>query len=314
MTFSPSINNALTAQDVQMIESYLKAMMAERGLAQNTVAAYRRDLNAAVMAMPVGTSLLMATADDLRGMIKSWAADLSPRSLARRQSALRGYMQFLVDDGLRKDDPSLHLDTPKIAPSLPKSLTELQIARLIQTAWDDRSPAGIALLAKLELLYGAGLRVSELVTLPVASFARPRDHLTIKGKGGKDRVVVLTDAAKEAITAWIAERDQQPEMALSTYLFPAQKGDMPLSRQQVYAQLTHLAQRAGLGVKISPHMLRHSFATHMLNRGADLRSLQILLGHADITTTEIYTHVHDDRLAGLVMSAHPLAKVGKNDV
>ncbi len=313
---SPSLPITPTPQqhDVRMIENYLKAMMAERGPSQNTVAAYRRDLTAAMLGMPKGSSLLSATPDDLRALVKAWAIDLSPRSLARKQSALRGFMKFLVEDGVRADDPSLHIDTPKLAPSLPKSLTEAQMAQLIKTAWEDHSADGVALLAMLELLYGTGLRVSELVALQVASFTRPRDHLTIKGKGGKDRVVVLTEAAKQAISAWINIRDNNPDMALSPYLFPAAKTDTSLTRQQVYSRLADLAHRAGIGIKISPHMLRHSFATHMLNRGADLRSLQILLGHADITTTEIYTRVHDNRLAGLVLSAHPLAKGGKNNV
>jgi integrase/recombinase XerD len=296
-----------------MIENYLNAMMAERGLSQNTVAAYQQDLKAAAQAMPPQKPLVKASPDDLRAMLKVWSADLTPRSLARKLSVLRGFMKFLVEDGIRVDDPSLHLDSPKIGASLPKSLSEADIARLIQTAWEDRSPKGFALMAMLELLYGSGLRVSELINLQVAVFARRRDHITINGKGNKDRVVVLTEAACEAVAAWIAARDKNPKMTLSPYLFPSNDPDKPLSRQDVYARLQDLAKRAKIGAKISPHMLRHSFATHMLNRGADLRSLQILLGHADITTTEIYTRVHDDRLAGLVMSAHPLAKHDENE-
>ena len=297
-----------------MIDTFLKAMMAERGYAQNTVAAYRRDLVSAVEAMPKGRHLISATPDDLRAMIKSWSRDLTPRTMARKQSSLRGFMKFLVEDNIRPDDPSLYLDTPKIGASLPKSLSEQDMARLIHTAWEDRSPSGLALLAMLELLYGAGLRVSELINLHVALFNRRRDHLTIKGKGDKDRIVVLTAAAQDAIATWIAARDAHPAYALSPYLFPSSQTDKPLSRQDVYVRLQDLAKRAAIGVKISPHMLRHSFATHMLNRGADLRSLQVLLGHADISTTEIYTRVHDDRLQGLVMSAHPLAKNTDSDV
>ena len=300
--------------DLDLIESYLKAMMAERGYAQNTLAAYRRDLIAAAEAMPSSKPLYSASPDDLRQMLKKWSQDLSPRSLARKQSALRGFMKFLVEDNIRQEDPSLYLDTPKIGTSLPKSLSEVDMGRLIQTAWEDQSPEGIALLAKLELLYGAGLRVSELINLPVTLFNRRREHITIKGKGDKDRVVVLTNAALDAISSWIEIRDQNPQMALSSYLFPSTNPNKPLTRQDVYMKLQDLAQRAAIGQKISPHMLRHSFATHMLNRGADLRSLQILLGHADIATTEIYTKVNDDRLAGLVMSAHPLANKDETDV
>jgi integrase/recombinase XerD len=291
-----------------MIESFLSAMIAERSLSKNTVAAYRRDLKAAAEAMPSRKPLIEASPDDLRAVLKTWSANLTPRSLARKQSAVRGFMKFLVEEGIRADEPSVHLDNPKLSASLPKSLSEADIARLIQTAWEDRSPKGLELLAMLELLYGSGLRVSELINLQVAVFSRRRDHITIKGKGGKDRVVMLTDVAHDAISAWIAARDENPQMTLSPYLFPSTNPDKPISRQDVYNRLQDLAKRAAIKVKISPHMLRHSFATHMLNRGADLRSLQILLGHEDITTTEIYTRVHDDRLAGLVMSAHPLAQ------
>ena len=302
------------SNDERMITSYIRATTAERGLSKNTVEAYRRDLENASEIMPDGRLLTHATPDDLRSLIKLWSRDLSPRSLARKQSALRGFMHFLVEDGIRDDDPCLHLDPPKISPSLPKSLSEADIARLLETAWHEKTPKGVALIAMLELLYGAGLRVSELIGLQVTLFSRPRDHVTIKGKGDKDRVVMITDAAQEAITAWIAVRDSNPDMALSPYLFPAQNSDQSLTRQDVYHRLQQLATKAGISTKISPHMLRHSFATHMLNRGADLRSLQILLGHADIATTEIYTRVHDDRLAGLVVSAHPLAKQGDDDV
>ena len=307
-------NTPRSSHDLNLVETYLRAMMAERGYAQNTVAAYRRDLVSAVEAMPSGQSLSAATADDLRQLLKNWSKDLTPRSLARKQSAVRGFMKFLVEDNIRRDDPSAYLDTPKIGANLPKSLSEQDIAKLLQTAWEDRSPQGIALIAMLELLYGTGLRVSELINLQVALFNRRREHITIKGKGNKDRVVVLTDAALDAISAWISARDEQKDMTLSPYLFPSSNPDKPMSRQDVYVKLQHLAKKASLGVKISPHMLRHSFATHMLNRGADLRSLQILLGHADIATTEIYTHVNNDRLAGLVMSAHPLAKTDDPDV
>ena len=298
------------SSDHKVIEAYIRAMTAERGFSQNTVAAYRRDLDGASASMPRGKALINATPNELRDILKIWSADLTPRSLARKQSALRGFMNFLVDDGIRADDPSLHLDAPKIGTSLPKSLSEDEIARLIQTAWEDRSNKGIQLLAMLELLYGAGLRVSELIGLRVSLFTRPRDHIMVKGKGDKDRVVVLTDAAKNAITNWITVRDSDPQLAFSKYLFPAKNNDKSVSRQDVYQRLQELAARSGLSSTISPHMLRHSFATHMLNRGADLRSLQILLGHADITTTEIYTRVNDERLAGLVVSAHPLAKEG----
>ncbi|MCE2517312.1 MAG: tyrosine-type recombinase/integrase, partial [Alphaproteobacteria bacterium] len=248
-----------------------------------------------------------------------WSRDLAPRSVARRLSAVRSFMAFLVEENLRPDDPSTHLDAPKTAASLPKSLSEDDMSRLLNHAAGDDSVTGVMLMSMLEMLYGTGLRISELVNLPVGSFTRRLDHITVMGKGQKERVVILTQAAQLATAAWLEKRDEHPGYVTSSYLYPGQggdgkSGDAPMRRETVYQLIRTLGRNAGIAQAISPHMLRHSFATHMLNRGADLRSLQMLLGHADISTTEIYTQTRDDRLAGLVKDAHPLARLPKIDV
>ena len=298
--------------DDVLIGQFLDAMVALRGSSPHTVAAYRRDLTAASDILC--GALATAGPDGLRHCLKLWSSELAPRSVARRLSAVRSFMAFLVEENLRHDDPSSHIDAPKTAASLPKSLSEDEVMRLLTHAAADDTPQGVMLMSMLEMLYGTGLRISELVNLPVASFTRRHDHLTVMGKGQKERVVILTEAAHQATAAWLAKRDEEPAHLTSPYLYPARDGDGPIRREQVYGLIRALGERAGLPKPVSPHMLRHSFATHMLNRGADLRSLQMLLGHADISTTEIYTQTRDDRLAGLVKDAHPLARMPKIDV
>ena len=297
-----------------MITMFLNAMRAEKGLAANTIAAYDRDLTSAGLALSPKTNLINANANDLRQVLKHWAGDLTAKTVARKLSALRQFMIFLVAEGIRGDDPSQYLDAPKQPKSLPKSLGEQEVAALLTTAGQDQSPQGVMIMAMLELLYGAGLRVSEMTQLEAAVFNRRNDHITIRGKGGKDRVVMLTHAALDAVEAWLHIRDQNPDGVTTRFLFPSPKTpDQPISRVEVYGLIRQLGVDAGVGA-VTPHMLRHSFATHMLNRGADLRSLQVLLGHADISTTEIYTKTRDDRLSGLVHDTHPLARNGDVDV
>ena len=297
-----------------MITMFLNAMRAEKGLAANTIAAYDRDLTSAGLALSPKTNLINANANDLRQVLKHWAGDLTAKTVARKLSALRQFMIFLVAEGIRGDDPSQYLDAPKQPKSLPKSLGEQEVAALLTTAGQDQSPQGVMIMAMLELLYGAGLRVSEMTQLEAAVFNRRNDHITIRGKGGKDRVVMLTHAALDAVEAWLHIRDQNPDGITTRFLFPSPKTpDQPIDRVEVYGLIRQLGVDAGVGA-VTPHMLRHSFATHMLNRGADLRSLQVLLGHADISTTEIYTKTRDDRLSGLVHDTHPLARNGDVDV
>ncbi len=301
---APDIN----ADDRRFIKGFLNAISAERGLSRNTLAAYESDLLATAGLLSKRQGLTHATADDLRFCLKEWTANLTARTVARRLSAVRQFMLFLITEGVRPDDPLLHIDAPKLAKSLPKSLSEDDITALINIAAADKTPQGLMLFAILELLYGTGLRISELVQLEVSAFNRRPDFMTITGKGNKERVVMITKAAHFAVENWLAVRDSDGIMLTSVYLFPQNtknSGETHISRQKIYELLRSLGAAAGLAV--SPHMLRHSFATHMLNRGADLRSLQLLLGHADISTTEIYTKTRDDRLAGLVRDIHPLA-------
>ena len=306
--------SALSPDDRRLITSFLDAMRAEKGLAANTIAAYDRDLTSAGVALPSQKTLVQASANDLRHVLKIWSGDLTAKTVARKLSALRQFMIFLVAEGIRDDDPSQYLDAPKQPKSLPKSLDESEVTALITTATQDQTPQGLMLMAMLELLYGAGLRVSEMTQLEAAVFNRRNDHITIRGKGGKDRVVMLTNAALDAVEAWLKSRDANPDAVTSKFLFPNLKSpDQAINRVEVYGLITQLGVNAGVGA-VTPHMLRHSFATHMLNRGADLRSLQVLLGHADISTTEIYTKTRDDRLSGLVHDTHPLARNSDVDV
>ena len=291
------------------IEGFLQALSADRAAAANTLAAYRRDLHdAANIMLAAKTTLYLATVDDVRHAIHTWhVRNLSARSVSRRLSALRQFMGWLVEDNIRKDNPMRWIDSPSVPAPAPKSLTEDEVVAMLKAA-NALQPDWAAARARaiLEIFYATGLRVSEVVTLQIAQFRRNPESLLVTGKGGRERVVPLGDAAKSAVQHWIEIRDRDAAALMSDYLFPM--GDGPMSRHQFSGLLKSLALAAGINPdRVSPHVLRHSFATHMLNRGADLRSLQTLLGHADISTTQIYTSTRPDRLAGLVASAHPLA-------
>ena len=299
--------------DRLLVERFLAAIRAERGASPNTIEAYRRDL--AALAGAAGAPLAELGADGIRRCLDAWSSTLAPRSVARRLTAIHRFMEFCVEEGVRSDDPTASIDRPKLPAPLPKSLTEEQVAALFaaaeREAGDPKTRAeGLRLMAMLELLYATGMRVSELVTLPLAAVGRREASITVTGKGGKERVVVMTEAGYQAIEAWLDERGRVPAWVASSHLFPASPGaaDKHLPRARAWEAISRLGRLAGLEVDISPHTLRHSFATHMLNRGADLRSLQLLLGHASITTTEIYTKTQDKRLAGLVRDIHPLAR------
>lgn len=299
----------------RIITEFLQAMAADRGLARNSLDAYRRDLTASFDGLAArGTGFETCSADDLRDLLGAWHADgLAARSVARRLSALRQLMGWLVEEGIRADNPCRWIDSPKQPSALPKSLSEREMAALIGAA---REMPCLALArrmtAMLELLYATGLRVSELVSLPVDQFRRDLATIIVTGKGGRERLVALGSPARAAIAAWLEERDAMAAHVTSSFLFP--HGDTHLSRQQFAAALKGLAGMAGLDpARVSPHVVRHSFATHMLNRGADLRGLQTLLGHADISTTQIYTATRPERLAGLVAVAHPLANLNQQD-
>lgn len=286
------------------IESFLAMLAAERGAAVNTLLAYRRDLEGAEAAIG---DLALAGREDISQLAKEWA-ELAPSSLARKSSALRQFYGFLVDEGEREDDPSSALPRPRARRPLPRLLDHGQLALLFETAEAEASsnrPDAVRMLTLLELLYGSGLRATELVTLPLNAVPRDAPFLTVTGKGGAQRMVPVSGRARQALSRWLAVR-ASPAGPAARFLFPSRNG--PISRVRLFQLLRELAGRAGLDpAKVSPHVLRHAFATHLLEGGADLRVLQTLLGHADIATTQIYTHVDSSRLVALVNERHPLA-------
>ena len=290
-------------------EAFLAMLAAERGAALNTLAAYRRDLDGAEDAIG---DLAAAGRDAVAGLAGEWAA-LAPASVARKASALRQFFGFAVDEGWRNDDPSGALPSPRTRRPLPKVLSHDHIAALfgraeLEAASDD--PKAVRQLALIELLYGSGLRATELVALPLSAVPRDAPFLTITGKGGATRLVPVGARALEALGRWTGLRPPAPA---SRFLFPSKAGTH-LSRVRLFQLIKALAGRAGLDpAAISPHVLRHAFATHLLEGGADLRVLQTLLGHADIATTQIYTHVDSARLVALVNSRHPLATKRASD-
>ena len=287
------------------IEAFLEMMAAERGAARNTLLAYGRDLeDFSAFAASRGEKPAEATAETLRGyMARMGAEGLKARTAARRLSALRQLHRFLLREGIRADDPTGRLDAPKLPGVLPKYLSESEVDGLL--AATARMPARTSRVARaaLEIVYATGLRVTELLTLPRAALASDAALIMVKGKGGKERLVPLSDAARDAAADLTAASDKRIR-----WLFPGRDPTRPLTRQAFFLMLKQVALEAGIDpARVSPHVLRHSFASHMLAHGADLRSLQMLLGHADIATTQIYTHVLAERLRKLVEAHHPLA-------
>lgn len=297
----------LTVPVDSLIESFLEMMTAERGAAKNTILSYSRDLEEA-RAFIKARNATFETVD--KQTLESYTASLSksglsPKTIARRISSLRQFFHFLYSETMRSDNPAALLDAPRQPRSLPKSLTADNITVLLAAA---RTQGDVRLSAMLELLYACGLRVSELVTLPVHALERKGGQgyafLNVRGKGNKERLVPLHDSAADALGAYIASCKEE-----SKWLFPSRGKEGHITRQRFGQMLKDLAIKAGLDPDIiSPHTLRHSFASHLLAGGADLRVIQELLGHADISTTQIYTHVQQERLNKLVTDHHPLAK------
>ena len=281
-------------------------LAAERGAARNTLAAYQADLaDAAAYAAGRGESPAGISAATLRAYLGALTTSgAAPRTAARRLSALRQFHRFLLREGVRADDPTELLDAPKLPAALPKLLSETEVDALLAAAAlrpDERQ--AVVMRAALEILYATGLRISEMLALPRAALAGDGLLLLVRGKGAKERLVPLSDAAREAAAPLLAARGR--------WLFPGRDPKRPMTRQGFAQALKQVALDAGLDpARVSPHVLRHSFASHMLARGADLRSLQLLLGHADIATTQIYTHVLAERLQRLVALHHPLARAG----
>ena len=299
---------ALSAQ----AEAFLEMLVVERGAAKNTLDAYARDLrHAGDFLAKDGGPLESADTPALRRYLSHLsAAGMSARTAARRLSALRQFYRFLYGEGLREDDPTATLESPRQGRSLPKVLSEAEVDRLLEAARQRDGAEGLRLTALLEVLYATGLRVSELVGLPVSAVTRDPRLLIVRGKGGKERMVPVSRPARAALDAYCEVRRRflrRPED--DAWLFPSRSLGGHLTRHRVAQLLKELAVEAGLEPgKISPHVLRHAFASHMLARGADLRSVQQLLGHADIATTQIYTHVLSDHLKTLVEDHHPLAE------
>lgn len=287
--------------DAPLIDRYLEMLSVERGAARNTILAYRTDLETA--SVYVG-GLARANAEELRGLSEQWAA-LNPSSVARKLSSLRGFYAFLEAEGERADNPAQAIARPGLRRTLPRILSHEEVARLFMVA-EERAggehPAhhDIRMLALLELLYGSGLRASELMSLPRNAVHPDRPFLILKGKGGRERLVPVSDRARAAAARWAGfVPSGQP------WLFPS--GKTHLSRIRLFQMVRALGAEAGIAPeRISPHVLRHAFATHLLSGGADLRALQTMLGHADIGTTQIYTHVDSAHLIELVNQRHPL--------
>jgi integrase/recombinase XerD len=276
-------------------------MAAEAGASRHTLAAYRNDLERGADAL--GGGLARADSAAVGRLGEKWA-ELAPATIARRSAALRRFFGFLVDEGFRRADPSAALPRPRLQRPLPRILDEDDVRRLFEAA-EDRAASGEALavrnLALLELLYGSGLRASELVTLPRGALRKGQPFLILSGKGGKERLVPISSRAETAVGRWLEFVPGD-----SAWLFPS--GKRHLSRVRLFQVVRAMATDAGIAPeRISPHVLRHAFATHLLSGGADLRVLQSLLGHADIATTQIYTHVDSARLVELVNTRHPLA-------
>ncbi len=295
----------MIASDRALVDRFLDMLAAEAGASPDTLAAYRNDLEKA--AHDLGGELGKASREALGSLGHKWAR-LAASTVARRSSALRRFYRFLVDDGLRVDDPSSALPQPKLQRPLPKVLSEADVDSIFEAAGDKAAsgePLAQRNLALLELLYGSGLRASEVISLPRAAVRSGQPFLILQGKGSKERLVPISTRAEAAVQAWL---DNVPTS--SPWLFPG--GRKHISRVRLFQLVREMAADAGIAPeRISPHVLRHAFATHLLSGGADLRVLQALLGHADIATTQIYTHVDAARLIQLVNERHPLADRGR---
>ena len=304
------------------IDSFLEMMSAERGAAENTLESYRRDLETAAQFLADRKiRLLAASSADIKACLDDMNIQgFASTSQARRLSSLRQFYRFLYTEGMRTDDPTGIIDAPKKKQALPKIMSEDTVSKLLAQAeaeadlklWAQEDMSGyfnaVRLHALLELLYATGMRVTELVGLPEKTIRSNQRFLLVRGKGAKERMVPLSVKAQNVLQVYVSLRDRVPEWQNSPWLFPARSENGFLARQVFARDLKSLAARAGISAAaVSPHVLRHAFASHLLQNGADLRAVQQLLGHSDISTTQIYTHVLEERLHQLVATHHPLA-------
>ena len=295
------------------LEAFLEMLSAERGAAAHTLDAYRRDLlDYAGFLRKSGRGLATGTAADIRAYLQTLSeAGLKASTQARRVSAMRQLHRFLLDEEVRSDDPTSTIESPKRMRPLPKVVTEAQTQAIIDAAASVEGPEALRLLCIVELLYASGLRVTELVTLPLNAVAGERRMVMVKGKGGKERLVPLGAPAREAINAYLKIRARflPASERAQRFLFPSRGAEGHLTRRRVAQLMKDLAVKAGVDPrKLSPHVLRHAFASHLVAHGADLRSVQQLLGHADIATTQLYTHVSRARIVDEYRRKHPRSK------
>lgn len=296
------------------VEAFLEMMSVERGASANTLDAYTRDLDDLTGFLSRrNTDAVKAKPADLAAYMRALAdAGMATRTQARRLSCLRQFYGFVYAEGWRGDDPTSKLDSPRLGRVLPKVLSEADVDSLLAAARKVAQPQGAMTTALMELLYATGLRVSELVGLPYSAVARNPDMLVVRGKGDKERMVPLSDPARDAVKAWLPMRQEMLGKKPSKWLFPSTGKSGHLTRSGFARMLLRVGMHAGIDPRrLSPHVLRHAFATHLLAHGADLRVVQELLGHADIATTEIYTHVLDEPKTRLVQQHHPLAGLMK---
>lgn len=314
-----------------LVESFLDMLSAERGAAMNTRQAYWRDLAdvSIFMKEKTGNDISKATTDDLKSYLKDLAEKtnmkgvsknkIAVRTIARRLSALRQFYRFLVSENIRTDDPTSTIESPKQGRSLPKTLSEQEVTALIKTASLRGNAESTRLVCLLEMLYATGLRVSELVGLPLSAIGDDSQFLIVEGKAGRERMVPLTEAAQKALKGYLDCRthfcSSEDGAKQSKWLFPSRTSDSGhLTRQRFAQLLKDLAKDASIDEdRVSPHVLRHAFATHLLRNGADLRSVQKMLGHADIATTQIYTHIIGENVKKTVEEKHPLSKTGTSE-
>ena len=300
----------LAPGDARHVDAFLEMLAAERGAARLTIDAYRRDLiDFARFAGAGGRAIADADAETVRGYLSHLATRMAPGTSARRLSCLRQFYRFLFAEDRRADDPTATIDSPRGSKPLPKVLSEDEVERLLAAARAREGVRGRRLVALVELLYATGLRVTELVGLPLAAMGGDPRFLMVTGKGGKDRLVPVGEVALRAVADYLEVRATfMPDGEVSPWLFPSRGRSGHLTRLRFGQLLKELAVEAAIRpARVSPHVLRHAFASHLLAHGADLRAVQKMLGHADIATTQIYTHVLDERLKALVRDHHPLA-------